>query len=72
MATKQLPVQGMTCDNCVRHVERALKGVEGVSSVDVSLQLRQATVDFDPDVASPETMAAAVTEAGYTLEVVGS
>jgi copper chaperone CopZ len=62
----------MTCDNCVRHVERALKGVEGVSSVDVSLQLRQATVDFDPAVASPATMATAVAKAGYTLEIVGS
>ena len=72
MVTKQLPVQGMTCDNCVRHVEGALRGVEGVASVDVSLQQRQATVDFDPDVASLETMAGAVAESGYTLEVSGS
>ena len=72
MVTKQLPVQGMTCDNCVRHVTGALRDVEGVTSVDVSLQQQKATVDFDPEVASLEAMAGAVAEAGYTLEVSGS
>ena len=66
--TEQFSVKGMTCDNCVRHVEKALQTVAGVSSVSVSLDNQQATLQYDPTIATVETMAAAVSEAGYTLE----
>jgi copper ion binding protein len=66
--TGQFSVKGMTCDNCVRHVEKALQTVAGVSSVTVSLDHQQATIEYDPGIATMEAMAAAVSEAGYTLE----
>ncbi len=58
----------MTCDNCVRHVTQALQGVKGVLSVSVNLDDHQATLEYDPAIAKVETMAAAVSEAGYTME----
>ena len=67
-STGQYSVKGMTCDNCVRHVEKALRSVTGVSSVTVDLDRHQATVEYDPVVATKEEMASAVSEAGYTLE----
>ena len=32
-----LRITGMSCNNCVRHVGTALRGVPGVAGVDVSL-----------------------------------
>ena len=43
-----LPIEGMTCASCVRHVERALERVPGVQSVSVNLATERATVAFDP------------------------
>lgn len=65
--TGQFSVTGMTCDNCVRHVEKALRRVAGVSSVTVDLESQKATIEYDPATATREAMAAAVKEAGYTL-----
>ena len=64
----QFSVKGMTCDNCVRHVQQALQTVAGVSFVSVSLDNQQATLEYDPEIATVDAMAAAVKEAGYTLE----
>ena len=66
--TEQFPVKGMTCGNCVRHVEKALQTVEGVSSVTVDLDNQIATVQYDPTIATVDGMAKAVDEAGYTME----
>ena len=65
--TKQFSVTGMTCDNCVRHVKEALEKVNGVSGVQVNLDQQSATVDFDPNVATVEGMAATLKDEGYTL-----
>ena len=68
MKTEQFLIKGMTCDNCVRHVTQALKGVKGVSSVSVNLNDQKATLEYDPELATVERMAAAVSGAGYTME----
>jgi Cu+-exporting ATPase len=57
----------MTCASCVRHVEQALTGVDGVLSADVNLITRQAHVTFDPARATREAMATAITSAGYEV-----
>jgi Cu+-exporting ATPase len=65
-----LPVIGMTCANCARAVERALrKNVEGVSDAAVSLASETATVAYDPARTNLETLARAVAEAGYRLVI---
>jgi len=63
--TVALPVRGMTCASCVAHVERELKSTPGVRDVAVNLATERATVAFDPGVATVDTLAAAVVEAGY-------
>jgi P-type Cu+ transporter len=42
-----LPVQGMTCANCARRVEDALKAVPGVSEAHVSFATRSASVSAE-------------------------
>lgn len=60
-----LNVTGMTCGSCVRHVDHALKEVEGVTQVDVQLREGQVRVQHDPSLAPVSALIAAVLEAGY-------
>src|SRR5687767_15890164 len=55
----------MDCASCVAHVERAMGAVAGVQSAQVSLARGRAVVRFDPSQTTPETIAAAATDAGY-------
>ena len=63
---KQLKVEGMMCQHCVKHVTDALLGVEGVQSVDVNLKKKEALVVCDSDVAD-DALRLAVTNAGYEV-----
>src|SRR5438270_3512768 len=59
------PVTGMTCASCVRRIEKALGRVGGVEQANVNLATEKATVVYDPSVATPAQMQAAVQKAGY-------
>lgn len=63
---KVLSVEGMMCPRCQAHVEKALSAVEGVESVEVSLEEKSATVTLKADV-SNEVLTQAVTDAGYDV-----
>ncbi len=67
MTRIELPIEGMTCEHCVRTVTGALKKVEGVRSVDVSLADRRAVVESDDGKASRDQLAAAVAAVGYRV-----
>lgn len=60
-----LPIEGMSCGSCASNVKRTLKGLDGISTVDVSLAQRNATVVYDPNKVKPEQIQAAVSKAGY-------
>jgi copper chaperone CopZ len=66
--TKQatMKVTGMHCSGCSASVEKALKGLKGISAVKVDLKGGKATVDYDPDVVNEKDMAAAVKKAGFS------
>ena len=63
--TVTLDIQNMTCALCPITVSTAIKGVEGVSTVDVNFVAKTATVVFDDAVANVDTVAQASTNAGY-------
>ena len=58
-----LGVGGMTCDDCVVHVTRALEAVPGVAKADVDLANRTAVVTARADVAG-SALASAVRATG--------
>ncbi len=62
----KINIEGMMCGHCVAHVEKALKAVDGVESVNVSLENKCAEVTGSAD---NEALKKAVIDAGY--EVVG-
>ena len=68
MKTQQLKVTGMTCGGCTNSVTKALKAVNGVADVNVSLSNSQATVQYDEMLTSPEQLKSAVIKAGYGLD----
>ena len=61
---KTLVVEGMMCEHCKMHVEKALAGVAGVDSAQVDLEKKTATVSLAEDVAD-QVLMDAVKEAGY-------
>ncbi|MDK1082315.1 MAG: mercury(II) reductase [Anaerolineae bacterium] len=65
----ELDVRGMTCDTCPDHVERALKKVAGVESVEIpGWRSNKATVVVDSEVAEAD-LSASVQRAGYQATV---
>lgn len=66
-ATLNMTVNGMTCMNCARSVERKLTATPGVTKVDVDLGAARATVEYDADLVKPEVLATAVRELGYEV-----
>jgi copper chaperone CopZ len=67
MRQEELAITGMTCDGCVRAVQRALSRVPGVTDVAVDLAKGRAVVDGD---AAPEALVAALERAGYGVRIV--
>jgi P-type Cu+ transporter len=61
--TRVFAIEGMTCHNCVRHVQRALSSVPGVTVADVNIGF--ATVSYDPEQVPDDAVVDAVREAGY-------
>ena len=58
-------VGGMTCQGCVRSVEKVLESIPGVAQARASLERGQAIVSFDPDRTGIDAFKAAITAAGY-------
>jgi copper chaperone CopZ len=63
--TKALAIEGMTCDNCVKHVERALRGVNGVKSVHVDRENARAEVTYDTTKTDMPALDDALKKSGY-------
>jgi P-type Cu+ transporter len=64
-----LPVGGMTCAACQANVQRALSKAPGVERAAVNLMTHEATVTYDPRLASPESLVEAVNATGYSSRV---
>ena len=67
MLTQMIKVEGMTCDNCVKHVKEAILEIPQVRAVQVDLQGNSAIVDSDADIPR-EAIASALDAAGYKLK----
>ncbi|MBU0493607.1 MAG: heavy metal translocating P-type ATPase [Chloroflexi bacterium] len=63
----ELPILDMTCASCVAHVERGLREVPGVLEANVNLATERASVTYDPDQVTLNTLIAAVRDVGYDV-----
>ncbi len=60
-------IKGMSCASCAGIIEDALREVDGVISASVNLATEKAFVTYDPSVATPAALRAAIVEAGYEV-----
>jgi len=69
MATQNLnlSVNGMTCANCARSVERKLLSTPGVKKAVVDLAKASAAVEYDASLVEPGAIANAVRQLGYEV-----
>lgn len=63
--TDKFTVLNMTCMHCVGHVDKALKELNGVENVNVSLENKSATIEYNPQKVTVSDFEKAITEAGY-------
>lgn len=66
MSDIRLKITGMSCEHCVRAATKALQGVPGVESAEVTLTPGSAVVHGRADTAA---LVAAVKEEGYEARV---
>src|SRR3989475_2850057 len=65
-ATLTTAIEGMSCASCVAKIEHGLSAVPGVSRAVVNLATEQATVEYQPGVTDPTTIAETIRGLGYT------
>jgi copper chaperone len=68
MTVTTLKIEGMTCNNCVHHVQQALSSVPGVQSAEVSLAQKQAVVQSEGPL-DFNAARKAVEEEGYKVKM---
>lgn len=64
--TKTIFIEGMSCGHCSKRVEEALKSVNGVKSVSVSLEEKKAEVVLKKNV-SDDVLKIAVEDIGFEV-----
>lgn len=60
-------VEGMTCSGCENAINRRVKELQGVKTVEADHVARQTIVVFDKSKVDEERIIGAITEAGYTV-----
>ncbi len=64
-----IPVTGMTCAACQSRVQRTLAKTPGVIDATVNLMMGNATIAYDPSVASPDLLVDSIRATGYGAEL---
>ena len=70
MRSMRMRVPDLSCQHCVRAVSEALREVDGVKEVEVSLDHLHATVRMEDHVSAAD-LSRAVRAAGYSPEPIG-
>lgn len=65
LETVLIDIQGMKCKSCVNNIESTIGGRESVHQIKVSLEDKNATIDYDSCVESPEQICNAICEMGF-------
>lgn len=68
---KQINIEGMSCEHCVKHVKNALTELNGVGEVSVDLKGKKAVVEFTGEVSDAD-LKLAVEDAGYDVVSIAS
>jgi copper chaperone len=64
-----LKVGGMSCEHCVKAVQKAVGALPGIESVSVDLKSKTVSVKYNPTQSTLEAIKAEIDDQGY--EVIG-
>ncbi|WP_416188892.1 heavy-metal-associated domain-containing protein [Neisseria sp. CCUG17229] len=65
METITLNVEGMTCGGCVKSVTRILENTDGVAKAEVSLENKNAVIEFDATKTNVDALIEAIEDGGF-------
>ena len=65
METTTIKVGGMSCGGCVKSVTGVLTALDGVTKAEVSLEQKQAVVEFDAAQPTQDRLKAVIQDAGF-------
>ena len=65
METTTIKVDGMSCGGCVKSVTGVLTALDGVARAEVSLEQKQAVVEFDAGKVTRDQLKAVIEDAGF-------
>jgi copper chaperone len=65
METTTIKVDGMSCGGCVKSVTGVLTALDGVAKAEVSLEQKQAVVEFDAAKVNRAQLARVIEDAGF-------
>lgn len=67
MASVQMTVKGMSCQGCVRSIERRLAVTPGVHSASVNLENGLADIDFDDSQITADSLEKVIEDLGFDV-----
>ncbi|MCB0016048.1 MAG: heavy-metal-associated domain-containing protein [Anaerolineales bacterium] len=68
METTIIKVEGMSCGGCVKSVTNVLTALPGVAKAEVSLEDKQARVEYEAGRVSIDDMKRVIVDAGFEAE----
>lgn len=71
-ATCFIHIEGMTCMSCVCHIESTVGALAGVKAISVSLEKKEATVQYDRVLVTPEKLREHIDDMGYEATLPGA
>ena len=67
MAKIELKVEGMTCGGCVKSIQNALTGRNGVDNATADLEAGTVEIEFDGKVIQQSALEQAIIDAGFDV-----
>lgn len=63
----ELKVEGMSCNHCVNGIKTALKQIDGVMNVEVSLENKTVVTEYDAEKVKEANIKEVIEDEGYDV-----
>ena len=67
MKKVEIKIEGIHCEGCTKRLTKILSNVEGVNTVEVSLENKLAQIEYNEEVAKIEDFKEAIEDAGFEV-----
>lgn len=62
-----MKIEGMTCQSCAKAVEKAVKKIDGIKTINVNIATDKATIEYDSSKVKPYQVKVAIEKVGYKV-----